>query len=40
VTAQVADGPNGLGENLKFSGSVAQSLVPYLATEPPSTTMV
>jgi len=33
VTAQVADGPNGLGENLKFTGSLAQGSAPDLPVE-------
>jgi len=33
VTAQVADGPNGLGENLKFAGSFAQGSAPNLPVE-------
>jgi hypothetical protein len=33
VTAQVADEPNGLGENLKFTGSLAQGSAPDLPVE-------
>ena len=33
VTAQIADGPNGLGENLKFAGGFAHGSAPDLSVE-------